>query len=87
MSDKKSVGQVLIEQYAKNEVQKRESYDRYMFRKMREDRQKQEWVQRPNWRTTLLNKIIEIEKRLDKLEKLEGYVYSAPAEEWDRKKD
>ena len=74
MSDKKSVGQVLIEQYAKNEVQKRESYDRYMFRKMREQRQEynpfqeQQWVQRPDWRTTLLNKIIEIEKRLDKLE-------------------
>ena len=68
MSDNKSVGQVLIEQYAKNEVQKRESYDRYMYRRMREQRQEQQWVQRPDWRTTLLNKIIEIEKRLDKLE-------------------
>ena len=68
MSDNKSVGQVLIEQYAKNEVQKRESYDRYMYRRMREQRQEQQWIQRPDWRTTLLNKIIEIEKRLDKLE-------------------
>lgn len=68
MSDNKSVGQVLIEQFAKNEVQKRESYDRYMYRRMREQRQEQQWVQRPDWRTTLLNKIIEIEKRLDKLE-------------------
>lgn len=68
MSDNKSVGQVLIEQFAKNEVQKRESYDRYMYRRMREQRQEQQWIQRPDWRTTLLNKIIEIEKRLDKLE-------------------
>ena len=80
MSDNKSVGQVLIEQYAKNEVQKRESYDRYMYRQMREERQKPEWVQRPDWRTTLMNKIIEIEKRLDKLEKP-----AEPAEDWDKR--
>jgi len=35
MTEHKSVGQVLIEQYAKIQVHKRESYDHFMFRKMR----------------------------------------------------
>lgn len=86
MSDKKSVGQVLIEQYAKNEMQKRESYDRYMYRKYQESR--------AQTKPTLEERVEDIKKRYDelskrveKLEKLEGYVYSAPAEEWDKKKD
>lgn len=47
---------------------RRESYWDYMSRKLKEDRLDKAWVQRPDWRTTLLNKISEIEKRLDKLE-------------------
>ena len=86
MSDKKSVGQVLIEQYAKNEVQKRESYDRYMYRKYQESRAQakpslEERVE------DIKKRYDELSKRVENLEKLEGYVYSAPAEEWDKKKD
>ena len=54
MTQHKSVGQVLIETYAKNQ---RESYDRYMYRMYKE--------QRATQGKTLEERVTELERRLN----------------------
>jgi polyhydroxyalkanoate synthesis regulator phasin len=64
MSDK-SVGQVLLETYAKNNEGPRESYDRYMYRMYKESQNKTS----NNDVVTLFNRIETLEKRVEELEK------------------
>lgn len=59
MSDK-SVGQVLLETYAKNNEGPRESYDRYMYRMYKESQNKT---------PSLLDRVDALEKRVEELEK------------------
>jgi|14_taG_2_1085336.scaffolds.fasta_scaffold233351_1 hypothetical protein len=59
MSDK-SVGQVLLETYAKNNEGPRESYDRYMYRMYKESKNKT---------PSLLDRVNALEKRVEELEK------------------
>lgn len=59
MSDK-SVGQVLLETYAKNNEGPRESYDRYMYRMYKESQNKT---------PSLLDRVNALEKRIEELEK------------------
>ena len=83
MTERKSVGQVLIETYAKNQ---RESYDRYMYRKYKESRaQAQPSLQEQI--DDLQKQCVMLRHRVSELEKLKNWSYTAPPEEWDRKKD
>ena len=59
MSDK-SVGQVLLETYEKNNAGPRESYDRYMYRMYKESQNKT---------PSLLDRVNALEKRIEELEK------------------
>jgi hypothetical protein len=67
MSDK-SVGQVLLETYAKNNEGPRESYDRYMYRMYKESQNKTSSLLN-NDAVTLFNRIETLEKRVEELEK------------------
>ena len=56
----KSVSQVLLETYAKNNEGPRESYDRYMYRMYKESQNKT---------PSLLDRVDALEKRVEELEK------------------
>lgn len=56
----KSVGQVLLETYEKNNAGPRESYDRYMYRMYKESQNKT---------PSLSDRVNALEKRIEELEK------------------
>lgn len=60
MMSNKSVGQVLLETYEKNNAGPRESYDRYMYRMYKESQNKT---------PSLLDRVNALEKRIEELEK------------------
>lgn len=60
MMSNKSVGQVLLETYAKNNEGPRESYDRYMYRMYKESQNKT---------PSLSDRVNALEKRIEELEK------------------